>query len=410
MKQPLQHHSQPTALFRRGLCRFLCTLLCALLLCTCALAESGDAHGQVFLFGGSHEEHVYRDMLVLPNGNMLFCCTTDAPPEGQKREVFLSKAWLLCLTPEGDVAWEKFFGEPGTQNVAFSPILLADGRIAVKFHSSKQQNMFYAGVKYFSQEGELLEESDAATPDAPLHNDYFPIENGYVKTHFLENGGRELSLADAEDTAHWTIPIDRILAPRSVLATPEGLVITGGSTQDRDSQIYIPSLYMLSWENGDILWHALLDDHENHWLNAPIATADGGFATLGRRLRDTEWETEPILLKWDRRGALEWERVYSDTLQKQELAIGILELEQGYAILYLSNSGTIINLLITDKQGNEIAHAPLPYAAGIFLGAPSMTLIDGMVWLFDSAEQRNGRYDVAILRLDVEALAKGLMP
>lgn len=133
--------------------RLFQALLTVLLLISLAIpALAHERVGSVYYFGGDYQDTIYEPT-VLPNGCLLLNgYRQQAPSNELYRE---TRAWLLCLKPGGEVAWEYLDDARGTTRYVL-PIVQADGRITVLFYNSPSQVTEEVAIHSFSQDGELL--------------------------------------------------------------------------------------------------------------------------------------------------------------------------------------------------------------------------------------------------------------
>ena len=393
----------------QGIALWLAFLFSALFLCTPALAKVEEGR-EVWFFGSEYDEYIYRDALVLSNGNLLLCCGTNRSQYGSKGSDGEFHGWLLCLKPDGSVAWEVHLEEPGVGSRVNRPIELSDGRIAVYYATSTRQNHLNEGFQYFSLDGESLgyAESEPGTHLSGLN--LFAAEDGYIRTRPDPELGQPgffwAEYITLTGEVLWQIPTQQYMHTQGVLVTEEGFLLFEGGRQV-EPETFGASLYMVSKESGEVLWRTDLEKQPNFIPRKIIATEDGGFLTVGGTEREGSFEAEGIrVIKWNSRGAQEWVQNYTFD-EKYVHTVVPVEWKNQYVFVYPAKTNTRLGLLVTDKQGQEEKRGLLPYKDGDFLNLEPV-VFGGQPWLFGDGEQSNGNRDVIIMKPDWDALINGL--
>lgn len=384
--------------WRKKILFLVCTLVCLAALCAGAVAESGADGRQVWLYGDKFDDHVYGDSVVLSNGNLLLCCT-----KGESKSTTL--AWLLCLKPDGSVAWEQLLGEEGTQSVIVWPLELEGGRIALRFHSSKKQNMFYVGTRFFSLDGEPLGEKEEAID----WKKQYPAGNGYLTEDIPNLDEFKYQFTTPEGEVLWSL--DDVSRVNEVLVTDEGFLLTGMRWEEDH---WCSKLTMVSHE-GKILWKCEIPAYPGVHLSSTIQTADGGFLSVGStqiRASDSaggwilEEDRTSYLMKWNGQGDLEWVQTYSFAANERGLK-GVTETAQGYAASYLSKTDTALSFLLTDQQGKELGRGLHTYSDGRYFSLEQISF-GSDVWVYTAVEGNDGTSDIMVMKVDGDSLFEEL--
>lgn len=376
----------------------VCTLICLAVFCAGAVAESGADGRQAWFYGDKYDDHVYDDSLVMSNGNLLLCCT-------KKESKSTTLAWLICLKPDGSVAWEQFLGEEGTQNVIVRPLELEGGKIALKYHSSKKQKMFYVSTQFFSLDGEPLGEKEEAV-DWKMR---FPAGNGYLEEDVPNPDEYRYQFITPEGEVLWNLnDVSRV---NEVLVTGEGLMLTG-SWWEEDH--WCSKLTRVSHE-GKTLWKCEIPAYPDVTLSATIQTFDGGFLSVGStqiRASDSaggwilEEDRTSYLMKWNGQGDLEWVQTYTFAANERGL-IGVTETEQGYVASYLSKTDTALSFLLTDLQGKELGRGLHTFSDGGYF-SPVQIDFGGEIWIYGAVEGNDGTYDIMVMKVNGDSMFEEL--
>ena len=287
--------------FKRRMGRLLIALLLLALLCPAALAD--DQTADTWYFGGTGQETFY-EATPLPNGCLLLNGSTQLGRNGQEQLPFSSRekrAWLLCLNPDGSIAWEVIDGAEGTTRYVV-PQVLADGRIAVLYYNSPSQVTEAVAIRYFTQDGEPAGEVSLPA-NAPFELPGDRCAGGYVFS------GYQVDTQFADDSGINTLPDAgeisvKSLAKRSVLATADGQMICGFFTVEGERHAAVAYVDATGAER----WRFSPDEYAAGNFGIPCLQKDGSIVFLWSRADpDTRETTAMSLLCLDQDGALLWE-------------------------------------------------------------------------------------------------------
>ncbi len=350
-------------------------------------------------FGGTGRDVVY-DALPLSDGTLLLCCNTqegrDGRPQSPERE---SLAWFLCLNPDGSVAWEKVFGDPGFDNVVCRPLETAEGNIATWFHTSQSQSGGYVCRKIFTLAGEPVAESER-TVNWP---DMYPAGEGYVVCEWKEQGPQTFDFMTPEGKVLWSVPTEQVLDTRDVVPVKEGFVFVGRSRGASES----PAVCLME-KGGRVVWRTELREYPWGLLQKAHPTRDGGIITVGvaGEVPNEQFTQKRVgvVAKWNNRGGLEWTYAMPvDNSGKVAPFWDVAETSGGYLAIYPVENNSRIGYVLLDGQGREQGKT-VGERKDSYLSAELLNFA-GHVWLYDSVEG-NGPFDVLVMKLDVNALFK----
>lgn len=270
--------------------------ICLLVLCSCAFAEN-----TVSFSGPGYDALQYA--CTLPDGRMIF--TGYRSVEGNYQE---SRARLLCLNPDKTVSWEYF--DPSEGKCGYGAALVReDGRLAVIFSNSPYQTLTERKIKYFTVEGEPLENTVDIFRKESLLNAFCPsfmqitVIPGDAEVfwrYFLDWDGNELFKISSEE----------MITIEGAFEAEDGVVLMGCEPV-WPSNAKIMKLDL----KGNVLWETVLPTHLEHLPDARLEycrqTSDGGYLAL-------YWETSgsmsdgetpdryQALVKFNQDGRLLW--------------------------------------------------------------------------------------------------------
>ena len=137
--------------------KIIAALLAAVLCIASALpAVADDKTADTWYFGGSGQDVVY-DATPLPNGNLLLEGYTQLGRNGREMvtgKPHQTRAWLVCLAPDGSILWEVTDETEGTTRYV-SPVITSEGDIAVLFWNSPGQVTTELAIHVFGLDGVL---------------------------------------------------------------------------------------------------------------------------------------------------------------------------------------------------------------------------------------------------------------
>ncbi len=364
-----------------------------------ALGETAQLPETTFYFGGPNDDTVYADTIVLSSGNILLCCTTRGLEEKvQARGMTGCQAWLLCLTPQGEVAWQYFFGEDGISTVAVWPVELADGTLSLKYHKSKKQVMFEVGTLRLTQDGTFISQEKTADDEWPK---LFPAGTGYLRQGGSYGDGFYYEYYTADGDVLWRISSEDALRTNLAQATDAGLLLTG-VWDDPETHVFTGGISMVSQE-GQKLWDGKIADLPSSFLRRTLPTADGGYLSCGRAD-----QRQGLLVKWDAQGKEEWQKLYSFESSKAWGFLDMAETAQGYAALYLDKTDTQYGIMLFTKDGGLLAQGQIDRRFEQYSGL-TLTSVNGSAWLVGLVE-RDGQRDIWVSILDMEKLLQACNP
>ncbi len=367
--------------FKRRMGRLLIALLLLALLCPAALAD--DQTADTWYFGGTGQETFY-EATPLPNGCLLLNGSTQLGRNGQEQLPFSSRekrAWLLCLNPDGSIAWEVIDGAEGTTRYVV-PQVLADGRIAVLYYNSPSQVTEAVAIRYFTQDGEPAGEVSLPA-NAPFELPGDRCAGGYVfsgyqvDTQFADESGIN-TLPDAGEISV------KSLAKRSVLATADGQMICGFFTVERERHAAVAYVDATGAER----WRFSPDEYAAGNFGIPCLQKDGSIVFLWSRADpDTRETTAMSLLCLDQDGALLWELPVPT-----DIGTEFTPVDGGYVFCrtWQEKTYTHARFTLVDPNGQVVEVRDAQPRREEFSGEIMFTW-NGEAWLLTNAERSSNR-------------------
>lgn len=367
--------------FKRHMGRLLIALLLPVLLCPAALAD--DQTTDTWYFGGTGQETFY-EATPLPNGCLLLNGSTQLGRSEQEQLPFASgerRAWLLCLNPDGSIAWEVIDSVQGTTRYVV-PQVLADGRIAVLYYNSPSQVTEAVAIRYFTQDGEPAGEvSLPATAPFELPGDR--CAGGYVfsydeaDTQFADESGIH-TLPDTGDSSV------RGTGGRSVLATADGQIVCGFFMVERERHAAVAYVD----ENGTERWRFSPDEYAAGTFTEPCLQKDGSLVFLWScQDPGTRVTTAMSLLCLDRDGTLLWELPVPT-----DIGTEFTPVDGGYVFCrtWQEKTYTHIRFTLVDKNGQVTEVRDAQPRREEFSGEIMFTWNDE-AWLLTNTERSSNR-------------------
>ncbi len=243
----------------------LCLALC--LLAAPALAD--DTTRDTWYFGGDRQDYLYTP-LTLPTGNLLLSGATRSARGGQpESEGLASHAWLLCLKPDGSIAWEVVDAKPGATRYILPRV--QDGeRISVLYFNSSGQVTTEIAIHTFSLEGELLTETTLPFTDALAEGmamDGYLLVN-YENDEFTNIYVDEGSIRRIGKSEKGSV---RSNGTASVLPTKDGWTVVGRVYSESQTMAAIAHMDA----QGNEVWRYSREEPESGGFGLPVQLDDG---------------------------------------------------------------------------------------------------------------------------------------
>ncbi|MBE5779495.1 MAG: hypothetical protein E7331_09235 [Clostridiales bacterium] len=248
---------------------------------------------------------------ALPDGHIIF-----AGSAGENGNDSNRKARLVCMNPDGTIAWDYLHQAKG--RCKFSNIqLLPDGQLGVVFTNSPDQTTIEASIFKFSLEGELL-----AGPISIFTERMLLLDSTDACISFLvstpEGQISSYRFVDWEGKPLFQMPPGSIMGGGfQALPADNGVLLMGNETG-------FPALGKLTKLDlaGSIVWSQPLEPtlpNANHMLFSPVSLlSDGGFAVV---VYEEVWGNDPFtpsasegyLLRFDKEGTLLWKTSFQQS-------------------------------------------------------------------------------------------------
>lgn len=367
--------------FKRHMGRLLIALLLPVLLCPAALAD--DQTTDTWYFGGTGQETFY-EATPLPNGCLLLNGSTQLGRSEQEQLSFASgerRAWLLCLNPDGSIAWEVIDDAQGTTRYVV-PQVLADGRIAVLYYNCPSQVTEAVAIRYFTQDGEPAGEvSLPATAPFELPGDRCAesyVFSGYDTATWFAGESGMYTLTGGDETAV------KSAGTRSVLATADGQIVCGFFMVEGERHAAVAYVDATGAER----WRFSPDEYAAGTFTEPCLQKDGSLVFLWScQDPGTRVTTATSLLCLDRDGALLWELPVPT-----DIGTEFTPVDGGYVFCrtWQEKTYTHIRFTLVDKNGQVTEVRDAQPRREEFSGEIMFTW-NGEAWLLTNAERSSNR-------------------
>ena len=362
-----------------------------------ALTMAVPAFGEDVVKQEIYLEGACYDPLVLRNGNLLLPCFTKKGPEGNLLDEWDYMAWVVSLAPDGTIAWDRHFGSLPGATVYCRFIELEDGSLVGWAHHSVQQVMQDVWKTTLSPDGEEIDRKQQPIDWPNVH----VVQGRYWNIGFNPStGNREYVFETPPGEALWSISeAQTVQMAFNPVATQEGLLLFGRDAE-RDN---IASVAKVSY-GGKLIWRVSIQDrHDRSSLfKAGIEARDGtAVAVGGTKDAQTYMDNKGYAAGISKDGQIRWEREFD--LEGDGYAFeDVVEVPQGYCLLYTADRGKKLNFLLLDKMGRERGRREYPLANMDFFLIEFVEW-DGQVWVMAEGE-RDGLDGTLLMRLDMNSL------
>lgn len=276
------------------------------------LTASGDERWNR-TYGGP-EKDTARALINTSDGNLLLAGTITYVTEGNRKD---TDAWVMKLTPQGEIIWNETFGGPDVNISTFAAAGTSDGGYIIAGETALwgEPDTDALVIKI---NGSGYEEW-TRTFGEPGWNDsaYAVVEtaSGEIgvagSTESFESFGRDAFVLKLDSSGNelWnaTFGGPESDTARSLVLAPDGDFVFAGSYMTRiaPSITEDDALVVKMDPDGEIVWNWTYGDaEENESAEAIIATLDGGYLFAGRS-GDLSSDNDAWIVKLDSRGAVE---------------------------------------------------------------------------------------------------------
>lgn len=276
-------------------------LVLALLACFDICSAFADDRTQdTYYYGGTGQDTIY-DVTPLPDGNLLLNGYTQL---GRADKTQLTgkghptRAWIVCLGPDGSIQWEAIDETEGTTRYV-TPVLTTAGEIAVLFYNSPSQVNTELAIHFFSLDGALLRKVSlpleaglvegrmtdgfvfydwekgysAASLDGTLRTMELPKEEAVMSSHVsamipygdgwlvtgsqrIKNGDKMVACYDHNGKRLWYYTTEELAKGNfsDVVLQPDGTLLVNWYLSDRETGLVQQSRMICLDAEGKWLW------------------------------------------------------------------------------------------------------------------------------------------------------------
>jgi hypothetical protein len=245
---------------------------------------------------GGPEKDTARALINTSDGNLLFAGTLTYVTEENRKD---TDAWVMKLTPLGEVLWNETFGGPDVNISAFAAAGTSDGGYII------------AG------ETAMWGEPDTDALVIKLNS------SGY------EEWTRTFGEPGRNDSAY------------AVVETGSGEIGVAGSTESFES--FGTDAFILKINSsGNELWNVTFGGPENDTARSIVLAPDGDFVFAGSYMSRTTpntTEDDALVVKMDPDGEVVWNWTYGNPDENESAETIIATLDSGY--LFAGRSGNL---------------------------------------------------------------------
>ena len=338
------------------------------------------------------------DPLVLQNGNLLLPCSTKKGPEGNLLDEWDYMARVVSLAPDGTIVWDRHFGSLPGATVYCRFIELESGDLVGWAHHSEQQVMREVWKTTLSPEGE---EMDRALQPIDWPN-VRVVQGRYWNTELNPStGGLDYFFETPQGEALWSVSVAQTvqMIMKPPVAAREGLLLLGRDVE-RD---HVASVAKVSY-GGKLIWRVSMQDRDDRscLFRAGIEAQDGTVVAVGGSMTaQTYMDNKGYAAGISKDGQIRWEMEFD--LEGDGYAFeDVVEVSQGYCLLYTAEYGQKFNFLLLDKTGRERGRREYSITNMDFFSIEFVEW-DGGVWIMAEGE-RDGLDGTLLMQLDMDSL------
>ncbi len=358
-------------------------MLAALMLAIQTAFAAEEPAALTFAFSGYE---LQRDIVTLPNGNILVAGDTRMGDKDQKLSDKASMAWIFCLNPAGQVIWERRDGTPGLINIYADPAVLENGNILVKMHVYKKGDVDSEQWQLVELTQDGAEANTIKIADADATRELLPCTQGYFHVAVDNEGNYIYTLYDREGKQLWRAERGNLLRSLdTAISLPVGTLLLGQKSKYENT-----ATALMMDGSGSPLWTLTAAVGESSFFDKALVTGGGNLLLLGHASLPAvdglaAWQLFAVCYSPD--GEILWQREYEkdEKMYKME---DIMPYGEGYLAVGTSHSNSRLKLLSLDSQG-EMLDQWIVRREDTVYSNPALCLINGEPWVCANV-QRDG--------------------
>ena len=259
-----------------------------------------------------------------------------------------------CIETEEEIKYTKIFEEEGF-NIGTSILPIKDGFIILGYTFTDNNKEIWL-LKIDKNEKEIWRKSCVIEEDYYTQG-FLEADDGYVISGYIESLEERFSKivllkTDKEGEKEWQKEYTGLGHARggAILSVEDGYILAGFTIEDLESEnIGYPLIIKIDRE-GNKQWQKIYED--GNQTVSPICKIDDGYMMAGSKFSGADkWDLQ--LTKIDKNG----EKIWSKTYKREgvEWPVSVFSLNDGFVIAgYSSRHGGDFLLMKVDKNGNEI--------------------------------------------------------
>lgn len=301
------------------------------------LSFAGDIEWQ-HTYGGIQDEEAYSIQETIDGGYVVVGYT-------ESFGLGNTDIWVLKLTQEGDIEWQRTFGGSGDE-WANSVQQTSDGGYIIGGSSDSFGN---------GEVGFLVIKLNALGNDV-WQEYYTPFVNGYLRSIQETSDGGYIAAGHIYPSINYSV--DLLILKLDSIGRIDWKRYYGGSQDDWANAIqvtgdggYFVAGYTESFgagnldfwvlkltSAGDIDWESAIGGSGDDWANSAHQTSDGGFIVAGTSDSFGAGLSDFWLLKLSSLGSIDWEMAYGDVGEEAAFSIQQTDDDLGYVVAGITDS------------------------------------------------------------------------
>ena len=374
--------------------KLLAVLMMIVLSLSAALpAFADDRTNDTFYYGGTGQDTIY-EATPLPNGNLLLNGYTQLGRNGREQvsgSPRQTRAWLLCLAPDGSILWEALDETEGTTRYV-APVITSGGDIAVLFYNSPSQVNTEIAIHLYSMEGQLKEKValplEVGLVEGVMTDGYvfYDWEKGYIAAD-LTGTVRGLEIGEEERITGSGVA--------DMIPYGDGWIIAGQRRNEpleenlvgfADKKATFSYSIVHFDRDGKTVWR--YDAPEDALLYNPVLADDGSILCNWRKWNEETGEvTESHMICLDGNGQLQWQ---VDIPSK--VCGNFAPVEDGFVFYrkWMEKTYTFIEFTLIGRDGQVKQQWQAEKRREMLYGA-EMFAWNGEAWFHADAEREKNR-------------------
>lgn len=247
-------------------------------------------------------------------------------------------AWVMRLSLDGELIWEKFFGDKRWDE-AYGIVEMKDGGFAIAASVNKKNENDDVHVYKIDKEGKILWAKQLGNEGRDKAHSVVSLQNGDVlavgyysmSKSEKENGWAARFSSSGELLWEKKFGGSQTDALHSALELPDGELLLVGFTRSHNEKHQADIWLIKLTAKGDVLEEKTFGGQKFEKGRKILQTRDGGFAIAGFTLSKGMGKSDVWLLKLDKNLKVEWEDTFGG--EGNDVARSLVELDDGTLVV-----------------------------------------------------------------------------